>query len=48
MEQEGKDEWFRVPNHDGRSNRRFSSILFLITLADTGNTRSPVLTIPAQ
>jgi len=42
-------EWFWVANDDWRSKRTFSSILFLFTLADTGDKdRLPVLTIPAQ
>jgi hypothetical protein len=35
-------------NEHRRSKRRFSSILFLFTLAHAGNTRLPVLTIAAQ
>ena len=41
-------EWYWVANDDWRSKRTFSSILFLLTLADTSGKGLPVLTIPAQ
>jgi hypothetical protein len=51
MERRGnkQDGWFWIPNNDWRSKRRLSLFLFLFTLAaDNGNTRLPVLTIPAR
>lgn len=42
-------EWFWVANNDWRSKRTFTSILFLFTLANTGDSESlPTITIPAQ
>lgn len=42
-------EWFWIANDDWKSKRTFSSILFMFTLADTGNEQKlPTITIPAQ
>lgn len=41
-----EDEWFWISHDDWRSERTFSSILFLFTQTDTGGTQQPVLTIP--
>ena len=42
-------EWFWVANDDWKSKRTFSSLLFLFTLADTGEEQKlPTITIPAQ
>ena len=43
-----RDHWFYIDDRDFRSKRMFSFLLFLFTLAETGERQmAPVLTVPA-
>jgi hypothetical protein len=44
-----RDHWFWVDNGDFRTKRALTVIMFIFTLADTGNAEKlPLITIPAQ
>jgi hypothetical protein len=44
-----RDHWFWIDDRDLRSKRNFAFLMFLFSLAETGERRSlPVITIPAQ
>ena len=44
-----EDAWFWIDNSDWASKRTIVAIMFLFTLADTGEQESlPMITIPAQ
>jgi hypothetical protein len=44
-----RDKWFWVDDHDWRTKRAFTAIMFLFTMAEnTGDEKLPLITIPAQ
>jgi hypothetical protein len=44
-----RNQWFWVDDRDWRTKRAFTAIMFLFTMAeDTGDEKTPLVTIPAQ